>query len=79
MACAESIASWTFLALCPQETAWRSVLGIWRRFRQPKALAWRLADHRNDAHRDSGKLDGKAVDWLEHVSREQCEACSNAG
>ena len=33
-----------------------------------EALARCLADHRHDAHRHPGSVDGKAVKWLEHVS-----------
>jgi hypothetical protein len=34
-------------------------------------LAWRGADHGNDAHRNQESLDGKPVEWLEKVTDEQ--------
>jgi len=34
-------------------------------------LAWRQPGNGHDAHRHSGQLDGKTVDWMEKVSDEQ--------
>ena len=36
-----------------------------------KALARRVPHDRDDPHRDQEKLDGKMVDWLEHVTADQ--------
>ena len=49
---------------------------VWIRPRR-EALVWRSADYGDDAHRDSGKLNGKPVDWLEHVTAVQYEGRSD--
>jgi hypothetical protein len=36
-----------------------------------KHWAWGHADHGHDAHRHSGKVDGKVFHWMEQVSDEQ--------
>jgi hypothetical protein len=46
------------------------VVPAWR-----ETLAWRRTDDRNDTHiAIQEALDGKVVDWMEHVSDEQYRA-----